>query len=82
MEKPSNVCFGSNGFTQAVAIRTTILADDITCKLGVWVFNIYRKLKFFLILPHSLSSFYSHGHGPSIQVHLSPELTPFIVKGP
>ena len=44
MEKPSNVCFGSNGFTQTIAICSTVLGDNEVGKLGVGVANPYRKL--------------------------------------
>ena len=52
MEKPSNVCFGSDEFTQTVAIRTTILAHNNFCGFCIRGFDVYRKLKFFLVIPH------------------------------
>lgn len=52
MEKPSNVCFGSDEFTQTVAICTTVLTNDKCGELGVGVLDVYGVLKFFMIIPH------------------------------
>lgn len=44
MEKQSNVFLGSNGFTQTVSVRPTILTHDKAGKLRVGVFNVYGVL--------------------------------------
>lgn len=57
MEKPSNVCFGSNVFTQTIAICSAVLTHDDLGAACVGVFDIDRELQFFLIAPHrSISS--------------------------
>ena len=73
MEKPSNVCFGSDEFTQTVAICTTVLGQDELCHFGIGAFDVYRVFKVFLINPHnfyaSLLNIFSQGQGSEIHVH-------------
>lgn len=42
MEKPSNVCFGSNGFTQTIAICSAVLTDYYLRKPRIFVFDFHR----------------------------------------
>ena len=49
MEKPSNVCFGSNGFTQTIAICTAVLSRYDIGKASVFIFYIDRIFQKFVI---------------------------------
>lgn len=70
MEKPSNVCFGSNGFTQTIAICSAILRYYKFSKLGIFIFYIYRVHKTSVIIPHNyISPSFCQGHARVSETH-------------